>query len=194
MVQQLQGPLAGSGAGGGSRLITAQQLHQRCSQLFGGTSGALTFQGVPVAVADAQLPVQGNGGRQGLVGPPQALILWLAWGVLAHEDGGRRSRHPDGSRPLSVMDRPRQRLRGASQTRVVVPGMLHHLGALLSLPVQARLASGVSGRRQRQRLALAQRLLDPLPPALRAGGGGEWFWRPLRWGSVGLLLAWWLQR
>ncbi|MFM1811917.1 MAG: hypothetical protein RLZZ336_855 [Cyanobacteriota bacterium] len=92
------------------------------------------------------------------------------------------------------MHQSRQPLRGATQGRAAVPGLLHHLGALLSLPAQTRLASGVRGRRQRQRLALAQRLLDPLPPALRAGGSGEWFWRPLRWGTLGLLLGWWLLR
>jgi hypothetical protein len=85
-------------------------------------------------------------------------------------------------------------MRGANQGRAAVPGLLHQLGALLSLPAQTRLATGVRGRRQRQRLALAQRLLDPLPPDLRAGGGGEWFWRPLRWGTLGLVLALWLQR
>jgi hypothetical protein len=70
MVQQLQGPLTGIGAGWGSRLITAQQLNERCSELFGCPPGPLTFQSVPVAVADAQLAMQGHGGRQGLVGPP----------------------------------------------------------------------------------------------------------------------------
>ena len=92
------------------------------------------------------------------------------------------------------MRRSRQPQRGAIAGRAGAPRLLHHLGALLSLPAQTRLASGVTGRRQRQRLALAQRLLDSMPPELRAAGGGEWFWRPLRWGSMGLVLAWWLQR
>jgi len=74
------------------------------------------------------------------------------------------------------------------------PRVFHHLGALLGLPPQARQASGARGRRQRQRLALTQRLLESLPRELQAGGGGDWFWRPLRWGSMGLLLAWWLRR
>jgi hypothetical protein len=92
------------------------------------------------------------------------------------------------------MPQPRQPLRGTRPGRAPVAGLLHQLGALLSLPAQARLATGVRGRRQRQRLALAQRLLDPLPPALRAGGGGEWFWNPLRWGTLGLVLAQLLRR
>lgn len=73
-------------------------------------------------------------------------------------------------------------------------GLLHHLAALLSLPGQARQASGALGRRQRQRLALAQRLLDPLPQGLATRGDGERFWRALRWGGGGMVLAWLLQR
>ncbi|MBM5800684.1 MAG: hypothetical protein FJ077_07555 [Cyanobacteria bacterium K_DeepCast_35m_m2_023] len=72
--------------------------------------------------------------------------------------------------------------------------LLHHLAVVLSLPQQARLASGVNARRQRQRLALTQRLLDPLPQGLRASGDGERFWRLLRWGGAGMVLAWLLQR
>lgn len=72
--------------------------------------------------------------------------------------------------------------------------VLHQLQALLSLPAMARVSSGASGRRQRQRLAIAQRLLDPLPPGLAARAEGERFWRLLRWGGAGMLLAWLLQR
>ncbi len=88
------------------------------------------------------------------------------------------------------------------------PGLLHHLAALLSLagqqpgpgsaPSADREAAdrpSVARRRRRQQLALAQRLLDPLPPALRApNGNGETFWRAVRWGGLGLLLARWLAR
>lgn len=73
------------------------------------------------------------------------------------------------------------------------PRLLHHLAVLLGLCSQAQRASGVSGRRQRQRLALAQRLLDPLPAGLQASDQ-ERFWSILRWGGAGLLLAWLLQR
>ena len=74
------------------------------------------------------------------------------------------------------------------------PGLLHQLGGLLSLPNQARLATGVAGRRRRQRLALAQRLLNPLPPGLKTASDGEHFWTLVRWGGAGMLLAWLLQR
>ena len=72
--------------------------------------------------------------------------------------------------------------------------LLHHLAALLCLPSQARLSSGVAARRQQQRLVLAQRLLDPLPRGLQSNSDGERFWRVLRWGGAGMLLAWLLQR
>lgn len=79
--------------------------------------------------------------------------------------------------------------------------LLHHLAALLALtgsrsqPMDiGPAAAGAALRRRRQRLALAQRLLDPLPAALQpAEPRGDLFWRGLRWGSCGLLLALWLR-
>jgi hypothetical protein len=54
---------------------------------------------------------------------------------------------------------------------------------------------GRQQRRQRQHLALVRRLLDPLPVSLRAGGhAAELFWRVVRFGGAGMLLAWWLMR
>lgn len=71
-------------------------------------------------------------------------------------------------------------------------GVLHCLAALLAL-VQRPPApehSGTAQRRQGQRLALAQRLLDPLPSALVSPAASrERFWRVLRWGGLGLLVA-----
>lgn len=72
--------------------------------------------------------------------------------------------------------------------------LLHQLAALLTLPGLAKHTSGVSGRRAQQRLALAQRLLDPLPPGLRAPVAAERFWLMVRWGGAGMLLAWLLVR
>jgi len=92
------------------------------------------------------------------------------------------------------MLKPHLRSRQVERVGPKLPAVLHHLAALLSLPSQARQASGTRGRRQRQRLALAQRLFETLPVELQTGGAGDWFWRPLRWGSMGLLLAWWLRR
>jgi hypothetical protein len=76
-------------------------------------------------------------------------------------------------------------------------GVLHHLAAVLNLAGRQLPASeaGAPMRRRRQRLALAQRLLDPLPPGLHPQGGGvERFWRIVRWGGLGLLAAWLLRR
>ena len=85
--------------------------------------------------------------------------------------------------------RPRPAPRGA--------GVLHHLAALLNLAGRRlpEREGSAPMRRRRQRLALAQRLLDPLPPGLQSGGGGaERFWRVLRWGGLGLMVAWLLRR
>jgi hypothetical protein len=83
------------------------------------------------------------------------------------------------------------------------PRLLHHLQALLALaspPAQASKAKrqepvSRSERRRRQHLALSQRLLDPLPEALRPSGlEANLFWIALRWGGCGMLLAMVLRR
>ncbi len=74
------------------------------------------------------------------------------------------------------------------------------MAALLTLASRPRASAeaenlGRQQRRQRQQLALAQRVLDPLPVSLRAGGrAAELFWRAVRFGGAGVLLAWWLMR
>ncbi len=72
-------------------------------------------------------------------------------------------------------------------------GMLHPLEDLLALsqrPPATQEDSGSAKRRQRQRLALAQRLLDPLPAALVAPEATrDRFWTMLRWGGLGLIVA-----
>lgn len=90
------------------------------------------------------------------------------------------------------------------RTSSSVPALLHHLDALLTLagldgrsaatgPGLGRTPSSAQRRRQ-QRLALAQRLLDPLPPALRPPSPqAEQTWTVLRWGGLGLILATWLR-
>ncbi|MFN9990523.1 MAG: hypothetical protein ACK549_09795 [Cyanobacteriota bacterium] len=77
------------------------------------------------------------------------------------------------------------------------PRLLHHLQALLAVtgrPVGRGRSEGHTPgraeRRRRQHLALSQRLLDPLPEALRSTGrGAEQFWSALRWGGCGMVLA-----
>jgi hypothetical protein len=72
--------------------------------------------------------------------------------------------------------------------------LLHRLDGLLTQAVEPGRCSGVQQRRLRQRLALTQRLLDPLPPVLAQPLRADvLFWRALRWGGVGLLLALWLR-
>ena len=76
---------------------------------------------------------------------------------------------------------------------------LHQLaGVMAQVSAAERLSSGDEGlqaRRLRQRMALAQRLLDPLPRPLQSRQWPELvLWRGLRWGGVALLLALWLRR
>ena len=75
---------------------------------------------------------------------------------------------------------------------------LHQLASLMTQVSQAqRLGSrddSLAARRLRQRMALAQRVLDPLPVPLQTVDWQErLFWSGLRWGGVGLLLALWLR-
>ena len=75
--------------------------------------------------------------------------------------------------------------------------MLHPMALVLNLAAK-RLPSAESSapmRRRRQRLALVQRLLDPLPAGLHSQDAQkERFWRIVRWGGLGVLLAWGLRR
>ena len=77
------------------------------------------------------------------------------------------------------------------------PSLLHHLDALLTLaaPRPIGAAAGAADRRRRQRLALARRLIDPLPQALLPEGRhAEIFWQALRWGGAGMVVAVLLRR
>ena len=79
-------------------------------------------------------------------------------------------------------------------TRAKPIRLLHLLDGLLAQGALSAQGPGAVQRRQRQRLALIQRLLDPLPRQLTRPNRSEvLFWRGLRWGTAGLLLAWWLR-
>ena len=79
-------------------------------------------------------------------------------------------------------------------TRAKPIRLLHLLDGLLAQGALSAQGSGVVQRRQRQRLALTQLLLDPLPRQLSPPNRSEvLLWRGLRWGTAGLLLAWWLK-
>jgi hypothetical protein len=76
---------------------------------------------------------------------------------------------------------------------------LHQLAAVMAQVAQAeRLKASddsLRARRLRQRMALARRVLDPLPQPLQSQVWAEQVvWTGLRWGGLGLLLAVWLQR
>ena len=112
----------------------------------------------------------------------------------------QKMRREEGLRGRRPRPQRHQRLPRPMPAPGASPGILHHLAALLTLASQPWGSAkadnlGRQQRRQRQHLALAQRLLDPLPVSLRAGGhGAELFWRGVRFGGAGVLLAWWLMR
>jgi hypothetical protein len=76
---------------------------------------------------------------------------------------------------------------------------LHQLANLMAQIARAERLQvsddGLQARRLRQRIALAQRLLDPLPKPLQPSPWQELLvWRGLRWGGVGLFVALLLRR
>jgi hypothetical protein len=55
---QVDGPLPCFCSVGLAGIVAAQELHQRCGKLLGGPAGALTFQGVPIPIANRQGALQ----------------------------------------------------------------------------------------------------------------------------------------
>jgi len=184
-------PVTGQSVGGA---VGAEQLHQGRSDLLGATARFLSFERMPVALLDHQQPVQLLGQlpaalRPGAVGWGDG---WMGgFREKRHWTRGGRGIHP-GAMPHGL------RTRTSSRARLNRPdGWLHSLASLLAVVARGeRLAprdTSSAARRLRQRLELGQRLLDPLPQPLRAGlWEGQPFWKALRWGGGGMLLAWWL--
>jgi len=139
---------------------------------------------MPVAVVDAQQPVQGlsllGGGR----GPRRTLLPFASLTSL------HWTPDPEVIHPGAMSGSPRRRRPGRPQGRAPAsPGLIEAIAVLHGLAA-SRPGSGMAERRRLQRLSLAQRLLDPLPPALLLPEARrERFWQLLRWGGVGLLLA-----
>ena len=85
--------------------------------------------------------------------------------------------------------RRRRRRPDLKARRPQLPRLIEAVAVLHGL-AGARPGSGTAERRRLQQLSIAQRLLDPLPAALRPRDDGrERFWQALRWGGLGLLLA-----
>jgi len=174
------------GTGGSGWIGRIKQQHQGCRQLFCRPSLGLGFEGMPLTLSDAQLPMQCPRSLLALCGPlPQAGRV-VRIGVGVHWTDVSTPRHPD-----AMQQRPR-----SPHTPI---RWLHQLAGLMAQVTRAeRLTTtddSLQARRLRQRMALAQRLLDPLPASLQPRGWQEQsLWTALRWGGAGLLLALWLHR
>jgi len=179
----------------GGRPIGAQQLHQGPRQLLGRPSGRLALVGMPVAITDRQQTMQVLGLLQTLLWPAVPDFAALADLILRpipcpiHWTTCRWLFHPGPmTRPLrrsqSGRSNPRRRPAVAKGPRLLhTIALLHGLGS-------ARSGSGSGERRRLQHLNIAQRLLDPLPEGLRPqDAASTLFWRILRWGGLGLLVA-----
>ena len=159
-----------------------EELHEGCGELFGSAALGLALEGMPVTVADHQLAVQGFGGLAAALGP----VVGRGHGRRQHWTDDRVSVHPDG-----MQQQPRSPFQPIR--------WLHQLAGLMAQVSQAERLQvsddSLRARRLRQRMALAQRVLDPLPQPLQSQAWAEQVvWTGLRWGGLGLLLAVWLKR
>lgn len=189
MLHQVRGllPLGGCGRSAGT-VGLIQQHHQGRCQLLSGPALGLPLEGMPLAITDGQQVMQGLGCLLAPLRPASAggSIVDRLTGLGNHWTEAGSRRHP------GAMDqRPRSPFTPIR--------WLHQLSGLMAQVSQAeRLPSGddsLRARRLRQRLALAQRLLDPIPAPLSPGRWHErLLWQFLRWGGVGLALAVWLKR
>lgn len=164
-------------------VLAIKQQHERRGELFCCPPLRLSLQGMPVLVSDCQFVVQSLCQLLTLQGPFPGILLCL---LSLHWTDPFGPGHPDAmqQRPRS----PYQPIR-----------WLHQLANVLATVSAAeRLDAAdesLQARRLRQRLAAAQRLLDPLPSPLQSTVWGERaLWQFLRWGGVGALLAVLLKR
>ena len=189
---QLSGLLALRARLGGAWWIgRIQQDHQGGRELFGGAALRLPLEGMPLAFIDPQLAMQAAGELLGVLRPvPRAVGAGVAAAAIKAA-GWHWTDAVAPGHPGAMQQQPR-----SPYTPI---RWLHQLAGLMAQVARAeRLSSGddsLQARRLRQRMALAQRLLDPLPAPLQMRGWQEqWLWTALRWGGVGLVLALWLHR
>lgn len=199
VLEQVDRPLLGITAAAVGRAVVAKQVDKGGGDLFGGATRFLTLQGMPVTAVDRQPALQ--------ILRKAAAVLGPAGGRCALGCGGHWTGHGDRAHPdaMATGPRPRRRRPGerrpGERRRALRGGWLHSFSRLLALGERGRRLSAPPARRSSgerrltQRLELGRRLLDPVPPALRASRWAEEaLWTGLRWGGAGLLLAWWLRR
>jgi len=200
MFHQGGGVLAGWGGAGGPWIIAGQELHEGRGELFSGPARALALEPMPLPVVDGEAALQLLGQGQGFRRPGGIRRAGSRHGGCEEEVPSWRGTFlpEEGD---SWMAARKQGLRRLSRLHPA-PRLLHHLQALLALAGRPAVPTpsgdqplGRSERRRRQHLALSQRLLDPLPEALRSKDqGADRFWTALRWGGCGMVLAQWLGR
>ena len=81
-------PLAGFAGLGLARIVTAQQVHQRRCQLFGGTPWALAFEGMPIPIANRQGALQLLRQVTAVWGPLAGGIHWTRGRCWSHPGVG----------------------------------------------------------------------------------------------------------
>lgn len=177
--------------------ILGEQQHQGAGQLLGGPAVTLALEGMPVAIADAEAALQllrqivaAGGPAANAVNRVRRTGGWLHRRIPWTR--GQNLLHPGAMSPPLRRPSPRRPVGRRLLPLPRGPRLLHALGDLHSLAAfrpGSSAGAGSAERRRRQHLALAQRLLDPLPLGLQSPGGAERFWRVLRWGGAGLLLS-----
>ncbi len=164
-------------------VLVVEEQHECRHQLLGSPALGLPFERMPVLVADRQLLMQ----RLSQLLTLQRPFLWILLCLMGlHWTYPFTSGHPD-----AMQQRPRSLYQPIR--------WLHQLANLLATVSAAErldpLDDSLQARRLRQRLAAAQRLLDPLPVPLQASVWSERaVWQFLRWGGLGALLAVLLKR
>ena len=179
----------------GGRSIGSQQLHQGPCQLLGCPSGRLALVGMPIAITDHQELMQVFGLLQTLLRPAVADFAGFADRIPCpipcpiHWTTFRWLFHPGPMTPPLRRSQPGRTNRRRRPSVAKGPRVLQTIALLHGLST-ARSGSGSGERRRLQHLNIAQRLLDPLPKGLRPqDAASTLFWRILRWGGLGLLVA-----
>lgn len=184
-----------------------QELHEGGTDLFRTPAPFLMLLGVPLSISELEGLVQRHGLIQSSLRPAAVRRLpslgtgtlgqgvghgWGKGGGLGHWTGASRLSHPGCMSRHSRENRVHHPLRTGQRHRPL--RWTHLFASLFSLAERARHPDlgglSVANRRLQQRLSLAQRLMEAMPPSLTPGRTiGDRFWEVIRWGGLGLVMA-----